>query len=96
MMGFNYQRGAQEMIHSFDHRAESILARQFNSQDFQNKLYGLQPVPAPKNDYEKWQLEHGTVHRKPGGADYSQNEFVWASALKTEWWPQIIDPNKVV
>jgi len=97
MMGFNYQRGAQEMIHSFSHRAESILSRQFNSQDFQNKLYGLQPTPPPKNEYEKWLLEHGTVHRKPGSAqDYSQNEFVWASALKNEWWPGIIDPNKIV
>jgi len=95
MMGFNYQRGAQEMIHSFGHRAESILSKNFGSQDFQNKLYGLQPTPAPRNDFEKWLLEHGTVHRQPGGADYSQNEFTWAAALKLDWWPLIIDPNKV-
>src|SRR5690349_15151181 len=80
MMGFNYQRGAQEMIHSFGHRAESILCRHFNSQEFQNKLYTGQPAPAPKNLFEKWLLENGTVHRKPGGDDYGQNGFVWASA----------------
>jgi hypothetical protein len=96
MMGFNYQRGAQEMIHSFGHRAESILCRKFNSQDFQNRLYSQQPIPTPKNPFEQWLLEHGTVHRKPGGADYGQNEFVWASALKTEWWPLIMDPEKVL
>jgi hypothetical protein len=95
MMGFNYQRGAQEMIHSFGHRAESILSKHFNSQDFQNRLYGVQPTSAPRNPYEQWLLQHGTVHRQPGGADYGQNEFVWASALKTEWWPLIMDPNKV-
>jgi hypothetical protein len=95
MMGFNYQRGAQEMIHSFGHRAESILCKHFNSQDFQNRLYSGQPTPAPKNEFERWLLEHGTVHRAPGGQDYGQNEFVWASALKSEWWPLIVDPNKV-
>jgi hypothetical protein len=95
MMGFNYQRGVQEMIHSFGHRAESILAKKFGSQDFQNKLYGLQPTSTPKNPYEQWLLEHGTVHRIPGGPDYGQNEFSWVSALKPEWWPFIIDPNKV-
>jgi hypothetical protein len=96
MMGFNYQRGVQEMIHSFGHRVESILSRKFGSQDFQNKLYGLQPTPAPKNDFEKWLLEHGTVHRVPGGTNYGQNEFTWMSALKADWWPLIINPNKVV
>lgn len=96
MMGFNYQRGAQEMIHSFGHRAESILARKFSSQDFQNKLYAGQPTPAPKNEFEQWLLEHGTVHRVPGGVDYGQNEFSWIAAMKNEWWPLVVDPNKVV
>ena len=95
IMGFNYQRGGQEMIHSFGHRAESILSKHFGSQDFQNRLYGLQTPPPPKNEYEQWLLDHGTVHRKPGGTDYGQNEFAWVSALKAEWWPRIMDPNKV-
>ena len=95
MMGFNYQRGLQEMVHSFGHRAESILARQFDSQEFQNKLYKHQPTPAPKNEFEQWLLDHGTVHSTPGGADYGQNEISWATALKPEWWPSIIDPNLV-
>jgi hypothetical protein len=95
LMGFNYQRTAHEMMHSFGHRAESILTKRYNSQDFFNDLYRQLPTPPPKNEFEQWLLQYGTVHRAPGGADYSQNEFTWATALKTEWWPMIIDPNKV-
>jgi hypothetical protein len=95
MMGFNYQRGSQEMIHSFGHRAESILSQKFNAFEFQNKLYNQQATPQPKNDYEQWLLQHGTVHYTPGGANYSQNEFSWVSAIKPEWWPYVVNPNKV-
>jgi hypothetical protein len=95
MMGFNYERGVREMIHSFGHRAESILAVHFGSQQFLAKLYGQQPLPAPQNEYEKWLLEHGSVHRSPGGEDYGQNEYDWVSALKQSWWGPIIDPNVV-
>ncbi len=95
MMGFNYERGAREMVHSFGHRAESILAAHFGSQRFLQQLYGQQPGLVPKNDFEKWLLEHGTVHRSPGGTDYGQNEFDWVAALRTNWWPPVIDPNLV-
>ncbi len=95
IMGFNYQRGMSEMIHSFGHRAESILSRHFNSQDFQNRLYRHLPTPAPKNEFEQWLLTHGTVHSAPNGIEYGQNESTWASALKPEWWPLIVDPNLV-
>jgi hypothetical protein len=95
MMGFNYERGVREMMHSFGHRAESILAIHFGSQQFLGQLYSQQPTPAPRNDYEKWLLEHGSVHRAPGGEDYGQNEYEWVSALKQSWWAPIIDPNIV-
>jgi len=95
MMGFNYERGVREMIHSFGHRAESILAAHFGSQQFLQQLYGLQPTPTPKNEFEQWLLQHGTTHRDPGGADYGQDEYGWVSALRTNWWLPIIDPNLV-
>ena len=95
MMGFNYERGVREMIHSFGHRIESILGMRFGSQLFLNQLYGGQPTAAPRNDFEAWLLQHGTVHRKPGGADYSQDEYEWTTAIKTDWWPAVIDPNLV-
>ncbi len=99
IMGYNYQREVKEMVHDFGHRTESILARQFDSQAFLQQLYSSQPptattVPAPKNDFEQFLMARGTVHRKPGGADYSQDEIAWVTALKLEWFPPVVDPNK--
>lgn len=100
MMGFNYQREVKEMVHDFGHRAESILARQFGSQNFLQQLYApsgatAAPKPAPANEYEAWLLVNGTVHRKPGGKDYGQDELAWVTALKPGWFPFVVDPNKV-
>jgi hypothetical protein len=52
-------------------------------------------MAAPKNDYEKFLLTNGTVHRKPGGADYGQDEIAWVTALQPEWFPPAVDPNRV-
>ena len=97
MMGFNYQRSVREMVHDFGHRAESILGRQFKAQPYLDALYkpaaGL--GSAPKNDFEKFLQSTGTVHRKPGGEDYDQDEVAWVTALLPDWLPAAIDPNRV-
>lgn len=98
IMGFNYQRSVKEMVHDFGHRSESILARQFGSQGILQTLYSPQPpapaaMPAPKNDFERFLLSKGTVHRKPGGADYGQDEIAWLTAFKPSWFPPTVDPN---
>jgi hypothetical protein len=95
IMGFNYERDVKEMVHDYGHRSESVLAKHFGSETFLRKMYALQPTPAPVNAYEQFLLDVGTVHRKPGGADYSQDEFAWLSAMQPEWWPPTIDPNLV-
>jgi hypothetical protein len=95
IMGFNYQRDVKEMVHDYGHRSESVLAKHFGSETFLGKMYALQPTPAPSNAYEQFLLDVGTVHRKPGGQDYSQDEFAWLSAMQPEWWPPTIDPNLV-
>lgn len=99
IMGFNYQRSVKEMVHDFGHRSESILARQFNSQSYLQMMYSAQPpapqvMPTPKNDFQRFLQANGTVHRKPGGADYGQDEIAWVSALKPSWLPPVVDPNK--
>jgi hypothetical protein len=99
IMGYNYQRDVKEMVHDFGHRAESTLARLFDAQALLNQLYSSQPptattLPAPKNEFEQFLMVHGTVHRKPGGADYGQDETAWVTALKLEWFPPTVDPNK--
>ena len=95
IMGFNYERDVKEMIHDYGHRTESLLAKQFHSDRYLRNAYSLKATAAPANLYEKFLSGHGTVHRKPGGKDYSQDEFAWLSAMQTEWWPPTIDPNLV-
>jgi len=100
IMGYNYERDVKEMVHDFGHRAESILARQFGSQTFLHQLYGPQPPSAqtslvPHNDFEKFLLVNGTVHRKPNGAEYSQDETAWVTALNRSWFPPVVDPNRL-
>jgi len=99
IMGFNYERSVKEMVHNFGHRAESIISRQYGSQSYMQLLYTAQPptpdaMPIPKNDFERFLLTHGTVHRKPGGPDYGQDEFAWVTALKSSWFPLVVNPNK--
>jgi hypothetical protein len=95
IMGFNYERDVKEMVHDYGHRAENILAKQFGSEPYLRELYSQQRTPAPANAYEQFLLDVGTVHRKPGGEEYSQDEFAWLSAMQPNWWPPTIDPNLV-
>jgi hypothetical protein len=95
IMGFNYERDVKEMVHDYGHRAESLLAKHFDSETYLRRTYRLKSNPPPTNGYEQFLLEYGTVHRKPGGEDYSQNEYAWLSAMQPEWWPPTINPNLV-
>jgi hypothetical protein len=95
IMGFNYERDVKEMIHDYGHRAESILAKYFGSETYLRKIYRLESTAAPANAYEQFLLDFGTVHRKPGGEEYGQDEFAWLSRMMSEWWPPTIDPNHV-
>ncbi len=64
IMGFNYQRGAAEMIHNVGHRMESIMAHVYDSFPTLMNAYGavnpeLQPpiglerFTSPRNDFER-------------------------------------------
>jgi hypothetical protein len=93
VMGFNYERDVKEMVHDYGHRAESLLAKQFGSEAFLRRMYAQQSALAPANAYEQFLADFGTVHRKPGGQEYGQDEFAWLAALQPAWWPPTIDPN---
>jgi len=106
IMGFNNQRGVDEMVHDYGHRSESILAYHFGSVTLLNAMYpdpnkyGKVPLPPnselppPQNDFDRYLLANGTVHRAPGGIDYSQDVSVWLTKLQPDWWPPTIDPNR--
>jgi hypothetical protein len=46
VMGFSYERGVGEMLESFGHRAESLVSKVFNCQDFVAWAYRQGRVPA--------------------------------------------------
>jgi hypothetical protein len=106
VMGFNYERSVREMVHDYGHRVESLLAAQFGSIAFLGAMYPKNladnaplpqaaAFPAPKNAFEQFLLDHGTVHRTIGGMAYSQDEAAWLAALQPDWWPATIDPNRI-
>jgi hypothetical protein len=71
VMGFNYERGVGEMIHSFGHRAESTLEQTFS------KLAGDKNLFAQFKLYDKvapGEAQMGTVHFPPNAEkDYDYN-----------------------
>jgi hypothetical protein len=46
IMGFSFEREIGEMLHSYNHRAEAILARAFNSLGFLSWAYKVNRTPA--------------------------------------------------
>ncbi len=108
VMAFNYACRNGEMLESFGHRVEATLAQRFNSREFLNSLYdGRRVHPellTPQNDFERFLLEHGTVHRLPeapktpppdnnywwGEMDIWEHHRAWLAALKPEWWGLIV------
>src|SRR5512138_3489942 len=86
VMGFSYERQVGEMLHSYNHRAESIMAKVFNSQDFLVWAYKRDRSPATitpgqtLNPFQRFILFDqiapgkaaiGLVHYPPNGArDY--------------------------
>ncbi len=106
IMGYNYYCPVVNMVHDYGHRVESILAKKFGSDGFLSSFYPPKlpdsaPWPAPsyfaqpKNDFEQFLLDQGTVHRKPGGNAYGQDVVAWVSALQAAWWPPTIQPDRV-
>lgn len=86
MMGFNYERGVAEMLHSTGHRSESILAQTYcNSNGYSWS------ITQSRNDWERFahnqtqsgDAQCGTVHYPPNAAadyDYANTTFVNSNA----------------
>lgn len=93
IMGFNYERGVKEMIHSFGHRVESVLAHNY---DAYNELDWCYDNPYPgelqaTTEYGEWLKINGTVHTEPFGVEYEQDELSWLYKLTTEQWEVILN-----
>jgi len=93
VMGFNYEVGVDNMIHSYNHRIESILALVFGHGEWKNELAGRDPY----NTFTMLNLDRpekpsqvGNVHIPPNGKsgyDYKPKNEVetYADAWRTHY-----------
>jgi hypothetical protein len=83
IMGFNYERGVGEMIHSFGHRVESAMQRQYS------KIVGADNLYAQFALYDKvapGQAEMGNVHFPPNAEkDYDYNNPRMVASNCDDW-----------
>lgn len=96
VMGFNYERGVGEMLESYGHRAESILARTYER------------LPAGRNLWERFtryelrnpgQAEAGNIHFAPN----SERDYDWGNPRQVlsgcdDWYefPQLAGSRRMV
>ena len=90
IMGFNYERGVAEAMHSFGHRVESAMAHTFGRWD-NNAV--------DKNDWELFSHYYigsstypqcGNIHFPPNGEsdyDYGNNRLVFSGGLNWKYYP---------
>lgn len=45
------------------------------------------------SDFSVWKMAYGTVHRVPGGENYSQDERIWLRNLPTVWFDESVMPE---
>jgi hypothetical protein len=100
-MGFSFERGVGEMLHSYNHRSESIMAKVFGSLDFLAWAYRLDRSPATVapdrelNLFEQFILFDqiapgragvGTVHYAPNGIrDYDLGNTRLVASACHDW-----------
>ena len=99
IMGFNYERGVAEAMHSFGHRVESAMAHTFGRWDYN---------AADKNDWELFtlydliapgQAHVGNIHFPPnGGSDYDYNNPFGVLTYESNWsrYPFLFDDQHYV
>lgn len=96
VMGFNYERGVGEMMESFGHRAESILAKTFESLSGEANLW-LRFVRYDKVAPGK--AEVGTIHFAPNSErDYDWNNPRQVNSFCDNWYrfPDLSGPGRLV
>ena len=93
VMGFNYEVGADNMIHSYNHRIESILALVFGHGEWDKNLVGRDPYNTftmLNLDFPDRPSQVGNVHVPPNGKfgyDYNPQDEAetYADAWRTHY-----------
>lgn len=98
IMGFNYERGVAEAMHSFGHRVESAMVHTFGRWDYN---------AVDKNDWEKFAsydeavpggAHIGNIHFPPNGTsdyDYKNQGSVVIHADNWDYYPFLFDEVRV-
>lgn len=95
VMGFNYQVGADNMLHSYSHRCESILALVFGHGRWDRKLVGKDPwntYTMLNLDYPAYPSQCGNVHVPPNGRsgyDYANSTNILTCANSWYNYPDL-------
>ena len=102
VMGFNYEVGADNMIHSYSHRVESILALQLGHGLWRKDLRGKDPW----NTFSSLELDHpgkpshvGNCHVPPNGKegyDYNDSRSVLSYADNWLRYPDLSGPPRLI
>ena len=99
IMGFNYERGLTEAMHSFGHRVESAMAHTFGRWDY---------AAQDKNDWELFtsydkvtpgESHVGNIHFPPNGqSDYDYSFFLPVLSQEGNWfrYPFLFDDKHYV
>lgn len=96
IMGFNYERGVGEMMESFGHRAESILAKTFEPLSGEANLW-LRFIRYDRVSPGK--AEVGTIHFAPNSErDYDWNNPRPVNSFCDNWYrfPDLSGPARLV
>ncbi len=99
VMGFNYERGLAEAMHSFGHRVESAMAHTFGRWNYDAEK---------KNDWEKFtsydkvtpgEAHVGNIHFPPNGRnDYDYSWYLPVESYEENWsrYPFLFDQHHLV
>lgn len=99
IMGFNYERGLAEAMHSFGHRVESAMVHTFGRWDYN---------ATNKNDWEKFasydeavpgEAHLGNIHFPPNAVsdyDYGNDRYVTTRADNWDDYPFLFDKVRLI
>ena len=96
VMGFNYECGPDNMIHSYGHRVESILSLVFARGEWEAELYGQDPwntfTAIPEGGKNPVTAHVGNVHVPPNGDhgyDYANTNKVLSYVNAWHGYPDL-------
>ncbi len=98
VMGWNYERGVAEALHSLGHRAESAIVQAYGG-------WNVAPEPTPWDIFTRIDRDHpgkahcGNIHFPPNGTsdyDYANTNYVVTYADNWKRYPILLDQTRTV